>query len=57
MNVSAVGTSPYVPVPAHAQKPSVTATTAAPAQPAGPVDADGDRDGDTAVGDRLDVRG
>ena len=57
MNVSGVGSNPYVHLAAAAHKPSVAATTTVQPQPAAPVDADGDHDGDTAAGDRLDVRG
>jgi hypothetical protein len=57
MNVSAVGSNPYVYAPPTAQKPTTAAATAAQPQTSAPVDADGDHDGDTAAGDRLDVRG
>ena len=55
VNVSAVGSNPYVHPASSAQK-SIAAVQPQP-QRATPVDADGDHDGDTAVGDRLDVRG
>lgn len=57
MNVSAVGSNPYVHAATTAQKPTTAATSAVQPQTAAPVDADGDHDGDTAAGDRLDVRG
>jgi hypothetical protein len=61
MNLSPVGSSAYAYTAPTAQKPSAAATTAATQavrpSAAGPVGADGDHDGDTAAGDRLDVRG
>ena len=57
MNVSSVGTGPYVHNPATGHKPAATPTTGVAPLTAAPVDADGDRDRDTAAGDRLDLRG
>jgi hypothetical protein len=57
VNVSAVGSNPSIHPAPGAQKSSAASTAAAQRPTTAPVDADGDHDGDTAVGDRLDVRG
>lgn len=57
MNVSSVGSNAYLHVAQAGRKPADAATTTVQPQAAASVDADGDHDGDTAAGDRLDLRG